>query len=105
MNNNDIPDHLLSQVVDMYEEQGHRPMGFIISFDDGPTDQVLSQALDEYESRGKASNTPNFDFGIETLLPEIPTVLRFASPATASDLKDLVNEMESKTHERILVGP
>ena len=78
MNDNDIPDHLLSQVLDMYEEQGRRPIGFMIGFDDGPTDQVLSQALDEYESRGKASNAPNFDFVIDTLLPEIPTMPRFA---------------------------
>ena len=96
MNDNDIPDHLLSQVLDMCKEQGRKPIGFIISFDDGPTDQVLPQALDECESRGKASNTPNFDFGIDTLLPEIPTVPRFASLATAPDLKDLVSEMDSK---------
>ena len=96
MNDNDIPDHLLSQVLDTYKKQGRRPIGFIIGFDDGPTDQVLLQALDEYESRGKASNASNFDFGIDTLLPEIPTVPRFGSPATVSDLKDLVSEMESE---------
>ena len=38
----DFPDHLLSQVLDMYEEQGRRPKGFIIGFEDEPTDQVLS---------------------------------------------------------------
>ena len=50
MNDNDISDHLISQVLDMYEEQGRRPIGFIIDFNDGPTDQVLSQALNGYES-------------------------------------------------------
>ena len=41
MNDIDISDHLLSQVFDIYEELGRRPIGFIIGFDDGPTDQVL----------------------------------------------------------------